>query len=126
MLLGMLLDQHVAGSSVPVCPMHAAAHGGWLSGFWMNVLMFATCVPACVWLCPACTTRSASFRLHLACAACMWAGMWVGGRLLFVAPVASLLGPLGAMHLAMLVGMVAGVALVLGLRSVALPAQLRA
>lgn len=107
MLCGTLLDQLGPGA-VPPC--HAAlARAFWPQLNWMNGLMFATCVPGCIWLCPLCGRLRGRVLVHAVSALGMFLGMVLGARVL-----AALAGGArwarysGCMHLAMLAGMMLG------------------
>ena len=108
MLCGTLLDQYASGHVVPAC--HAAlAHNFWPELNWMNGLMFAACVPGCLWLCPLCGSAYKRAFVHVTAALCMFAGMTLGGLgLVQLAGDWSWARYSGSMHVAMLVGMMLG------------------
>lgn len=131
MLCGAVIDDHQAtkASVAPIeddarapeaalPPCHAAfaeAHAAdpepdaprshaWLLS-WMNLLMLATCVPACLLLC-----RCAGLWVHGASGLGMFVGMIAGGA--WLGPkLAPWCGPSLAAHLSMLAGMTIGTAI---------------
>lgn len=82
-------------------------------GSMMTLLMLVTCVPSCLLLCrtQGCTSRWRHAGLHLCATLTMLVGMFAGGW--WLGPVLSGWGldALAAAHLAMLIGMLVGVAL---------------
>ena len=106
MLVGALIDKSL-GAPLPCC--HGVSAGAGSVFNWMNGLMLTACISGCWILCPRCRDRRHEFLSHLTCALGMCVGMILGGRLLgslWQTP----LGADGGMHVAMLIGMLAGVA----------------
>lgn len=119
MLVGSTLDDGLATEAVPLCHQALSGNTGALGSSlfsWMNALMLAACLPVCSTLC--CPWRITGLphrrhrtRGHAVCTLGMLLGMYAGAYLL-LPPFGSLLPPTAAMHLAMLVGMVLGVAVI--------------
>ncbi len=108
MLVGLVLDVR-GGALQPSC--HALTLAEPLNVVsWMNGLMWLTCVPACVWSCRSCGRQGGGVVRHGLCAAMMFGGMVLGGR--WLTPLlGDKLSWLGANHVAMLLGMMAGAAI---------------
>lgn len=108
MLCGTLLDRLGAAFVVPPC--HAAMSGMiGAQASWMNGLMFAACIPSCLWLCPVCGCWLSRVYVHAVTVLGMFAGMQLGSRVLWrLAGSARWARYSGSMHLAMLVGMMFG------------------
>lgn len=101
MLIGAVLDAR--SSNVPACHAGAAGLFSWMTG-----AMIVGCVPACVWLAPACRARR-SWPGHAACFVGMMLGMVLGGR--WLPPILdAMVTPPATHHLAMLLGMMLGAA----------------
>jgi len=109
MLAGTLLDQRWGTQVLPPC--HARLAPLTFSSLltWMNGLMLLTCVPACLWLTPSCSTSAAGLWRHVLCVVPMFFGMVLGGRWL-APPLDGMLSALAANHVGMLIGMTLGAA----------------
>lgn len=122
MLLGSMLDSHIAGAVAPTC--HASIEhtsmspATWVNPTrmlnWMNLLMLVSCLPTCAAVsCPwrGCRglTRRHRYLGHGLCALGMLVGMYAGGYLMGPS-LSPALGAQASMHLSMLIGMVVGVA----------------
>jgi hypothetical protein len=122
--LGMMIGEWIARAATHPAMDHPTTHGAGTShgppsmASWMIVtgVMLITCAAACRWSCaPLCRGGWRRRTIaHLLAAAAMVGGMAAADALLST-PFASLLGAAAGMHVAMVLGMAAGVALVLPL-----------
>jgi hypothetical protein len=97
--LGMLIGARLDGD---LAPCHAG--GGPFN--WMTGGMLLGCVPACIWLMPACRTAR-PWRSHAACFAGMMLGMALGARWL-PGMLGAMVDPPATHHIAMALGMMIG------------------
>lgn len=107
MIVGSMIDRSLA---LPLPACHAGVEMVDVGIFnWMTGLMFLACISGCWWCCPRCGSFRRDLLGHSFGAIGMYLGMLAGGRLL-ADRWGTMLGVAEGMHLAMLVGMLVGVA----------------
>jgi hypothetical protein len=120
MAIGATMDGWLAPNVAMPCHAGLAGESSSIAGTpgawtgllsWMNLLMLATCIPACAVLCEPCSRSSPGWRVvtHGLCALGMMLGMFAGGWALSPG-LALVFGPAVGPHVAMVTGMAGGVA----------------